>query len=179
MAIRPYPKEWERTVRLKDGTALLIRPVRPEDEPLYPPFLQRVNGEDLRLRFFAAVKDFGHTFIARFTQIDYARAMAFVAIDPASGAMLGVGRVHRLTHGETGEFAVLVRSDLKGRGLGWLLMQMLIEYSRAEGIRELRGEVLSENSTMLRMCTELGFAVADSSTEAGVRIVTLPIKPAA
>jgi acetyltransferase len=179
MAIRPYPKEWERTVRLKDGTALLIRPVRPEDEPLYPPFLEKVNAEDLRLRFFAPVKEFGHTFIARFTQIDYARAMAFVAIDPALGGMLGVGRVHRLTHGETGEFAVLVRSDLKGRGLGWLLMQMLIEYSRAEGIRELRGEVLSENSTMLRMCIELGFAVTDSSTEAGVRTVTLPIKPAA
>lgn len=177
LAIRPYPKEWERMLRLRDGTEILIRPVRPEDEPLYPPFLQKVTAEDLRLRFFAPVREFGHTFIARFTQIDYARAMAFVAIDPPSGNMLGVGRVHRLTHENTAEYAVLVRSDLKGRGLGWLLMQMLIEYASREGIRELRGEVLSENSTMLRMCTELGFKAAESAADPTLRIVTLQIKP--
>jgi acetyltransferase len=179
LAIRPYPKEWERAARLRDGTELLVRPVRPEDEPLYMPFLKNVTTEDLRLRFFAPVKEFGHVFIARFTQIDYARAMAFVAIDPVSGAMLGVARLHRLTFGDTAEFAVLVRSDLKGRGLGWLLMQTLIEYATSEEIKELRGEVLSENSTMLRMCAELGFDVSDSSTEPGVRVVKLPIKSAA
>lgn len=178
LAIRPYPKEWERAARLRDGTELLVRPVRPEDEPLYVPFLKNVTAEDLRLRFFAPVKEFGHAFIARFTQIDYARAMAFVAIDPVSGAMLGVGRLHRLTFGDTAEFAVLVRSDLKGRGLGWLLMQTLIEYATSEDIKELRGEVLSENSTMLRMCAELGFDTSDSPSEPGVRVVKLPIKSA-
>jgi acetyltransferase len=177
-AIRPYPKEWERIVRLKDGTEVQVRPLRPEDEGLYPPFLQKVTAEDLRLRFFAPVKDFGHAFIARFTQIDYARAMAFLAIDPGSGAMLGVGRVHLLSHSDTAEYAVLVRSDLKGRGLGWLLMQILIEYARSEGIQELRGEVLSDNLTMLHMCTELGFDIADSSTDRGVRVVRLRVDPA-
>jgi acetyltransferase len=78
-AIRPYPKEWERHATLRDGTALLMRPVRPEDERLYGPFLAAVSREDLRLRFFAPVKDFSHAFIARFTQIDYARAMASCA----------------------------------------------------------------------------------------------------
>jgi acetyltransferase len=72
-AIRPYPKEWERRVTLPDGTTLLVRPVRPEDESLYPPFFAAVTQQDLRLRFFAPVKEFSHTFIARFTQIDYAR----------------------------------------------------------------------------------------------------------
>ena len=73
---------------------MLVRPVRPEDEPLYPPFFAAVTQEDLRLRFFAPVKEFSHEFIARFTQIDYARAMAFIAIEQASGKMLGVVRVH-------------------------------------------------------------------------------------
>jgi acetyltransferase len=72
-AIRPYPKEWERRVTLPDGTTLLVRPVRPEDESLYPPFFAAVTQQDLRLRFFAPVKEFSHTFIARVTQIDYAR----------------------------------------------------------------------------------------------------------
>ena len=80
-AIRPYPKEWERHTTLRDGTGILVRPVRPEDEPLYGPFFAAVTPQDLRLRFFAPVKEFGHAFIARFTQIDYARAMAFIAIE--------------------------------------------------------------------------------------------------
>jgi len=175
LAIRPYPKEWERHTQLPDGTPAFIRPVRPEDERLYPPFLRRVTLNDMRMRFFAPVKDFSPTFIARFTQIDYARAMAFIAIDEASGEMLGVGRLHMLTHSDTGEYAVLVRSDLKGRGLGWLLMQTLIEYARAEGIRTIQGEVLAENTTMLRMCVELGFSVLDNPDEPGVRTVKLTV----
>src|SRR5262249_42038801 len=113
-AIRPYPKEWERRAQLRDGTKILVRPVRPEDEPLYGPFFAAITPEDLRLRFFAPVKEFGHTFIARFTQIDYARAMAFIATEDSSGKMLGVVRVHADANYERGEFAVLVRSDLKG-----------------------------------------------------------------
>ena len=79
---------------MPDGTGVFVRPVRPEDEPLYPPFLRAVTPEDLRLRFFAPVKEFSHAFIARLTQIDYARAMAFLAIDEATGEMLGVVRLH-------------------------------------------------------------------------------------
>jgi len=174
-AIRPYPKEWERSTQLHDGTPVLVRPIRPEDEALYPRFLQHVTTEDLRLRFFAAVKDFSHAFIARFTQIDYARAIAFLIIDTASGDMLGVGRLHRRSHSGTAEFAVLVRSDLKGRGLGWLLMQTLIDYARNEGIEAVQGEVLTENSTMLRMCAELGFDMSESPDDPTVRVVSLPI----
>jgi acetyltransferase len=179
LAIRPYPKEWERKATLNDGLNLIVRPVRPEDEPLYPPFLRKVTAEDLRLRFFAHVKEFGHAFISRFTQIDYARAMAFVAIDPQNGDILGVSRVHRLTYANSGEFAVLVRSDFKGRGLGWLLMQMLIEYAASEGIGELHGEVLTDNTTMLQMCAELGFETTGGSSEPGVRTVRLRVKPPA
>ncbi len=93
-AIRPYPEEWERSLALRDGTGIFVRPVRPEDEPLYGPFFAAVTPQDLRLRFFAPVKEFGHAFIARLTQIDYARAMAFIAIEESTGQMLGVVRLH-------------------------------------------------------------------------------------
>ncbi len=159
-AIRPYPKEWERDLKLSDGTAVHVRPVRPEDETLFQMFFAGVTQEDLRLRFFAPLKEFSHTFIVRLTQIDYARAMAFIAIDEASGRMLGGARLHANSDYDRGEYAILVRSDLKGRGLGWLLMQLLIEYARAEGIRAIEGQVLSENVTMLNMCRELGFEIS-------------------
>jgi acetyltransferase len=174
-AIRPYPKEWERHVKLRDGTAILMRPVRPEDEPLYPPFFAAVTPADLRLRFFAPMKEFSHTFIARFTQIDYARAMAFIAIEEATGAMLGVVRLHSDADYETGEYAILVRSGLKGHGLGWLLMQLIIEYARAEGIRCIKGQVLQENTSMLEMCRSLGFQIESDSEEPSCVVVTLPL----
>ena len=99
---------------MRDGTRLLLRPVRPEDEPLYGPFFAAVTPQDLRLRFFAPVKEFGHRFIARLTQIDYARAMAFVAIEEATGNMLGVIRLHADANYDSGEYAVLVRSGSQG-----------------------------------------------------------------
>ena len=174
-AIRPYPTEWQRQIKLQDGTAILVRPVRPEDEPLYGPFFAAVTPTDLRLRFFAPVKEFSHAFIARFTQIDYARAMAFIAIEEATGAMLGVVRLHADADYASGEYAILVRSDLKGRGLGWQLMQFIIEYARAEGIRSIHGQVLQENTTMLDMCRELGFQIVSDPQEPSCVVATLPL----
>ncbi len=174
-AIRPYPTELERHLKLRDGTAILVRPVRPEDESLYPPFFAAVTPADLRLRFFAPVKDFSHAFIARFTQIDYARAMALIAIEESTGNMLGVVRVHADANYETGEYAVLVRSDLKGRGLGWMLMQLIIEYARGEGLHCIEGQVLQENVTMIDMCRQLGFQIASDPQEPSCVIVTLPL----
>jgi acetyltransferase len=176
-SIRPYPQEWERHAMLKDGTAICVRPIRPEDEKLYPPFLSRVSPEDLQLRFFAPVKQFDHVFIARFTQLDYARAMAFVAVDEASGGMNGVGRLHANSNYDTAEFAVLVRSDLKGKGLGWLLMRTMIEYAHSEGLKVIEGQVLNENTTMLQMCAELGFTIANDPNEPNISVVRLLLDP--
>jgi acetyltransferase len=174
-AIRPYPKEWERHVTLQDGTAFLLRPVRPEDESLYPPFFAAVTQQDLRLRFFAPVKEFSHTFIARFTQIDYARAMAFIAVNESTAEMLGVVRLHTDADYDTAEFAILVRSDQKGHGLGWQLMQLIIEYARAHGIRSVHGQVLQENTVMLEMCRSLGFQVKSDPQEPSLVVATLSL----
>ena len=174
-AIRPYPTEWERHLKLPDGTAVLVRPVRPEDEPLYHRFFAGVTQQDLRLRFFAPLKEFSHPFIARLTQIDYARAMAFIAIDEASGELLGVVRLHANADYDKGEYAILVRSDLKGHGLGYMLMQLLIEYARAEGIRTIEGQVLQENTAMLNMCRELGFSIAHDPEDPAVCLAKLSV----
>jgi acetyltransferase len=174
-AIRPYPMEWERRVTLRDGTAIFIRPLRPEDEPLYGPFLAGVTGQDLRLRFFAPIKELGHSFVARLTQIDYARAMAFVAVEEASGQLLGVVRLHADANYENGEYAILLRSDLKGRGFGYLLMQLIIEYAGAEHLKTIEGQVLSENTAMLSMCRELGFQIASDPHDRDICVVKLAL----
>jgi acetyltransferase len=176
-AVRPYPTEWERHVTLRDGSAILLRPIRPEDETLYADFFAGVTDDDLRLRFFAPVRNLSHIFIARFTQIDYARAMAFIALEKPSGSMLGVVRLHASANYDSGEFAILVRSDLKGRGLGWLLMQTIIEYARGEGLREVEGQVLRDNTTMIAMCRELGFSVQSDPDDASICNVRLSIPP--
>ena len=179
LAIRPYPKQWERHEVLRDGTRVLVRPVRPEDETLYPDFLSKVTADDLRLRFFAPIKEFTHAFIAKLTQLDYARAVAFAAIHEDFGELWGVVRLHADPNHETGEYAILLRSELKGRGLGWLLMQRIIDYAKSEGFKRVKGQVLRENTTMIAMCQKLGFEVHDDAEDNSLKVVTFEIEPAA
>ncbi len=173
MAVRPYPSQWETEAHIEELGAVRIRPIRPEDEALYAAFAGRVTPEDQRLRFFSARADLSHRFLARLTQIDYAREMAFVALEAETGELLGVVRFVTDPDYTKGEYAILVRSDLKGRGLGWRLMQHLIAYARAEKIAELYGSVLAENTTMLRMCRELGFSVEPEPDDVSLRHVLL------
>jgi len=174
-AIRPYPSEWERKIVIDAIGPILIRPVRPEDEVLYADFFRQVSADDMRMRFFAPVKDFGHAFIARLTQLDYARAMAFAAISESTGQLLGVTRLHSNANYETGEYAILLRSDLKGRGLGWKLMELMIQYARAEGLHRIDGQVLSGNAAMLKMCRELGFTVTAHKDDQQIVNVSLAL----
>ncbi len=152
-----------------------MRPVRPEDEHLYPEFFSHVSPEDVRLRFFSAMKELTHPFIARLTQLDYARAMAFIAIEETTGKMLGVVRLHTDADFASAEYAVLVRSDLKGIGLGSMLMKMIIEYGRTEGVRAIRGQVLSRNTVMLDMCRRLGFGVRPDPQNSDISLVVLQL----
>jgi len=174
-AVRPYPSEWERRLPVRDGWEVDVRPMRPEDEPAIIQLLQNVSVDDLRLRFFHSMKDFSHRFVARLTQLDYARAMAFVALDPVTHDILGVVRLHSDSRYESAEYAILLRSDLKGKGLGWALMRLLIAYARSEGLKSLFGEVLNENETMLTMCRNLGFDVRRDPAERGVSLVSLDL----
>jgi acetyltransferase len=164
----------ERHVTLRDGEKVLFRPLKPEDARLYPDFLAEVSEDDLRLRFFAAMREVSHELIDKLIHYDPTRAMAFIAIDEQSGRMLGVVRLHDDPNGKDAEFAILVRSRLKGHGLGWLMMKHMIAYAKDKGLRTVHGQVLSENSTMLTMCAELGFHITDDA-ERDVKLVTLPM----
>ena len=160
-----------------DGTKVFVRPVRPEDEDMLRAFLGRITAEDLRLRFFAPVRHFSHAFLSRLTQLDYARAMAFVALDETSGEPIGVVRLHADSNYEKAEYAVLVRSDLKGRGIGWMLMELIIRYGRSENLKRIEGQVLQENTSMLDMCRELGFEVGEDPSDYTLKFVRLELRP--
>jgi RimJ/RimL family protein N-acetyltransferase len=167
---------WQRHLVLGDGWRIFVRPIRPDDEFLIRDLLGHVSKEDLRLRFFDSIKEFSHQFIASLTDLDFTHAMAFVAIDEASSETLGVVRLHLDPTREAGEYAILLRSDLKGRGLGWALMQLIIEYAKSEGVSRIDGQILRENSVMLKMCRELGFEVKTDAEDRGLCDVVLALK---
>lgn len=180
LVIRPYPQQWKKTLALKSGKDIVTRPILPEDEHLYVQFLKNVTPEDLHMRLFSHVQHLSHEFIARLTQIDYARAMAFVAVDPVTGELLGVSRLSADPDYTRAEFAVIVRSDLKNQGIGYALMRQLIDYAAAEGIGELWAYIMLENAPMIAMCRGLGFKLVQDSGEKTVLHATLglPLEPA-
>ena len=159
---------------LRDGTPVLIRRLVPEDTALYSDFLSDVTAEDLRLRFFGSMHGVSHALLDKLIHYDPAHVMAFIAVDERSRKMQGVVRLHDEVSGENAEFAILVRSRLKGHGIGWLLMKRMIEFSKHKDLKTVQGQVLAENTTMLTMCAELGFHIADDSDDPGVKTVTLP-----
>ena len=174
-AIRPYPAEWVRSLNVKDRV-VQVRPVRPEDEGLFRVFFEGLDPESLRLRFFGPVRAFSHAFLARLTQLDYARAIAFVAVEiDAEGRerMLGAVRLHADANHDSGEYAIGVGRDARGTGLAFALMRLMIDWARSEGIRRVEGTVLSENRPMLAVCRRLGFTQARDPDDPGLLKVTL------
>jgi acetyltransferase len=178
-AIRPYPRELEEWTEF-DGRRVLLRPIRPEDEPQHREFLGRISPEDIEFRFFHAKRGFEHPELARFTQIDYDREMAFIASAAgAAGAAetLGVVRAIADPDNTSAEFAILVRSDLKGRGLGHTLLDKIVRYSRKRGTRRLCGEVLAGNRQMIALAASLGFELQDAPEDPRVVRMTLSFEP--
>ncbi|TIU28631.1 MAG: GNAT family N-acetyltransferase, partial [Mesorhizobium sp.] len=174
LAIRPYPSGWSRNL-LSDGMSLHIRPILPADVALYPAFLARISPDDLRLRFLSPRRNFPDQMLKRLTQLDYDRDIAFVALEKDTGALAGIGRLSCDPDHRTGEYALLVRSDLQGHGLGWNLLKQIIDYARAERIGRIEGIILNENRKMLTMCGEFGFSVAHHPSEPGLSVATLEI----
>src|SRR5262252_7980031 len=151
----------ERHQATRGGEHIVIRRIRPEDKTLYADFLRDVSADDLRLRFFARVGELSAAESDRLSHLDYSHEMAFIALDEITGQMLGLVRLKDELDEETAEFAILVRSRLKGHGLGWLLMQRVIDYAKEKGLRRVYGDELVENTAMLQMCAELGFREED------------------
>ncbi|MBK9573860.1 MAG: bifunctional acetate--CoA ligase family protein/GNAT family N-acetyltransferase [Rhodoferax sp.] len=158
-AIRPYPSEFEESL-VWQGRAICVRPIRPEDEARHMEFLQHLDPEDIRMRVFYSRRTMERTELARLVQIDYAREMAFVALAPGPDGepqTLGVARAMVDPDNIEAEFGVIVRSELKGQGLGTLLMAKLITYLRQHGTQRLVATVLGQNDRMLRLSKQQGF----------------------
>ncbi|MCB1811631.1 MAG: bifunctional acetate--CoA ligase family protein/GNAT family N-acetyltransferase [Candidatus Competibacteraceae bacterium] len=177
LAIRPYPKELEEIFSLRNGRQVLLRPIRPEDEPKHYQFLSKLTPEDIRFRFFGLVRELPHSQMARLTQIDYDREMAFIATATdaqGNSETLGVVRTFTDPDNERAEYAIVVRSDMKGQRLGWKLLDKMIHYCRARGTRYIVGQILLENRRMLGMVQKMGFTRQDITAD-GVAEVSLKL----
>ncbi|MFJ1471749.1 bifunctional acetate--CoA ligase family protein/GNAT family N-acetyltransferase [Massilia orientalis] len=170
LAILPYPDALERRVDSALGP-LLVRPIRPEDAPAHVAFFHALSARDVHFRMFGTMRELSPSQLARFTQIDYAREMAFIATRPGpagTAETLGVVRVAIDPDNTVGEFAIVVRSDLQGRGLGRLLMACLLDYCRARGLARVVGVALADNVGMHRLARACGFQLlpaVDGSVE--------------
>ncbi|AIW21373.1 bifunctional acetate--CoA ligase family protein/GNAT family N-acetyltransferase [Vibrio coralliilyticus] len=176
LAIRPYPVEYEEKIELRDGDTILMRPILPEDEPGHADFINNVSKEDLYKRFFSDVGEFNHEALANLTQIDYDREMAFVAVAnyDSEPKIIGVSRALINPENTDAEFAILIRSDLKGKGLGKILMNKIIAYCRHKGTKQISGMTMPTNRGMLMLAQKLGFKL-DVQFEDGVADMVLPL----
>jgi acetyltransferase len=159
LVITPYPAKFVTPWKLKDGTEVTLRPVKPEDEPLELAFIRGLSTETSRFRFFQIIKDLPHDALVRFCNIDYDREMAIIAEkrEEDRTVEIGVSRLIIDPGKKRGEFAVVVADNYQSRGLGTKLVDMLIEFAREKGIETIYGTVMSENIKMIQLCEKLGF----------------------
>ena len=179
-AIRPYPAELTESLDWH-GEAVVVRPIRPEDEAQHKAFVERLRPEDLRLRFFSARRELPRSELARLTQIDYAREMAFIAVQMLPGGAeqtLGVVRAVADPDNVEAEFAIIVRSDLKGEGLGHRLLAKMIAYLRSRGTQRLSAYVLRENVSMRELAASHGFVVDRARSDSDALCYTLDLTAA-
>jgi acetyltransferase len=158
LAIAPYPVELTEH-RQVGPDRMTIRPIRPEDAAAHTAFFSRISPQDVRYRFFSAMRELSPEQTARLTQVDYDREMAFIAVNETTGDTVGVSRLACDSDGRSGEFAVIVQADMKGRGLASHLMRRLIDWARMRGLTEVVGQILADNHPMLAFIRRLGFTV--------------------
>lgn len=170
-AIRPYPTEMEQPLPLADGRRLLLRPLVPEDEPAVKALFQRLTPAEIRLRFFTQKQELTHGVAARMTQLDYDREMGLAVAEPGrpgTAALHGVVHLAAAPDGARAEFAIMVAHDMAGLGFGPVLMRRILDHARGRGLKEVFGEVLHENRSMLRLCEAFGFTRHAQRDDPGV-----------
>jgi acetyltransferase len=157
-AIRPYPRELERDLTLRDGGTLRLRPARPEDDAALADLFAKISPDDVRLSAFSALEGFARELAARVTQIDYDRETALVAF--AGSEAVAVAHLRMDADRERAEYGIIVRSDAQGRGIGTALLTELLAVARANGVGEVFGTVQGANRAMLGVAQEVGFAAS-------------------
>jgi len=169
MAIHPYPAELEGEIALRDGTRVAVRPMRPEDVALETRFFEGLSERSRFQRFMQYLPKLPPQMLARFTQLDYDRELALVALH--GGEFVAVGRYAPNADGETAEFALVVADAWQGKGLGRMLLQQLKDEARKAGYRALYGHIMEANHDMLDLARRLGF-VEDSRDGSEVTVVS-------
>jgi acetyltransferase len=180
MAIHPYPAELIEDVTLSDGARLTVRPIRPEDAELERQFVEALSPQSRYLRFFYQLNQLTPTMLARFTQVDYDREMALVAVAEehhprGHPTFVAVARYVTNPDGTSAEFAVVVADAWHKRGVARALMQRLIASAQSRGLTQLDGIVLRENTGMLALATAMGFVARDDPGVPEQVIVTLAL----
>ena len=172
-----YPAELEEAWDV-GGQNLLIRPIQPEDAAQHDAFFHRQTPEDIRSRFFAAVRELTPGQMLKFTRLDYDRDMAFIAVRQATGETVGVARLARGENPLLAEFAVSVQQDMQGRGLATHLMRRLLDWAPQHGLAEVVGEILADNTPMLDLARNLGFTLSHHQNDPQVIDARLLLAPA-
>jgi acetyltransferase len=178
MAIHPYPVSLVSEWQSEKGATLIIRPIRPEDAEIEQAFVRSLSPEAKYLRFMSTLKELTPSMLARFTQVDYDREMALIAVDTSTGreVQIGVARYVVNPDSESCEFAIVVSQDWQGHGLGRQLMLKLMDIARARGLKVMMGQILAANTRMLAMARALGFSVDNSEEDSGVKHVMLRLR---
>lgn len=177
LAVAPYPKHLGQPVAL-GGRRYLLRPIRPEDARLYTEFIAGTESRDIHFRYFSPTRDLPAKDLVRYTQTNYDRDMAFVAVAASNDdreEIVGEIRAFRYPDGATVEFTLLVRSDMKRRGLGSALMEKMIAYCRASGVREIIGQILPHNEAMIELARKFGMSVS-RHPEASTAVAYLDVR---
>jgi acetyltransferase len=172
MAIHPYPGHLSKTFQLSDGKNITIRPIRPEDAEIEREFVKALSPQAKYFRFMQALQELTPQMLIRFTQIDYDRELALIAVTEEKGkeTEVAVARYSTKPDGNTCEFAIVVADNWQRKGIGQRLMLGLMEAARNKGFRVMDGEILSDNKPMIKMMTKLGFHVETSSEDSGIMV---------
>ena len=178
MAIHPYPSHLISTWTVPDGTTVTIRPIKPEDAELEADFVRSLSAETKYYRFMNTMRELPPAMVARLTQIDYDREMAFLATLTVEGVEneIGGGRYAVNPDGESCEFAVVVADDWQHRGLARKLMGVLIETARSRGIQYMNGVFLANNERMLKFVQKLGFVLSNDPEDNSVKLGVLALQ---
>ena len=173
MAIYPYPTHLVNHWQLADGMDITIRPIRPEDAELEQEFVRNLSEQSRFFRFMNSVQELSQSMLVRFTQIDYSREMALLAVTEVNGidVELGVTRFAINPDGESCEFALVIADQMHGKGLGQKLMTALMDAARSKGLKVIEGEVLKNNTDMLSLMDRLGFEVETSTDDDSIKSV--------
>jgi acetyltransferase len=173
MAIYPYPTHLVKTMQLADGTDIIVRPIRPEDAEFEQEFVHKLSEESRYFRFMNSIQELSQPMLAQFTQIDYSREMALIALteEQDKEVEVGVTRYNINPDGESCEFALVVADQIRGKGLGRILMIALMDIARSKGLKVIEGEVLSNNVSMLKLMERLDFTILANPEDDSVKTV--------